>query len=364
MKERDSNIELLRLVCMFLILFQHCIHLCAFPEIWDTSIMSPEVYTSSILVGLTYIGVNCFVLISGYYGINLKLRSALNIYLICAFYALIGYLLHLYIDGAHEGMGLLYHSIFCISHSKLWFVKCYAGLMLLSPLLNSAIDNMSRKTYHWVLVLLTILNMYFGFIWQDNTFNADGYTIANFVYIYLIGGYIRRYVDIEWCRKYRMANVSIYIISSLFWAGSIMMQRYIQTPWDELGYNNPFTLIGAISFFMLFLSVPKFYNKWINWLAAGTFAVYVVHCGDYLNGWFMKYVGQFANYTHITYGITMTVLCMLIVSAILLFSIATIDKLRAMAMQPIVDVVCSFTLTHIHTKKAPISLEYQRYKYT
>jgi hypothetical protein len=110
------------------------------------------------------------------------------------------------------------------------------------------------------------------------------------------------------------------------------MQRYIQTSWDEWGYNNPFTLIGAISFFMLFLSISKFYNKWINWLAAGTFAVYVVHCGDYLNGWFIKYVGQLANYTHITYGISMTVLYMVVVSIILLFSIATLDKLRAIVM--------------------------------
>ena len=263
MNSRDSNIELLRLVCMFLIVFQHCIHLCAFPKIWDTSILSAEVGVASVLIGLTYIGVNCFVLISGYYGIKLKLRSLLNIYLICAFYALIGYILHLYIDGSHVGMGLLYHSIFCISHSKLWFVKCYFGLMLLSPLLNVAKDNMPKKTYQLVLVFLTILNVYFGFIWHDSVYNADGYTIANFVYIYLIGGYISRHVDIEWCQRHKALNGGIYLATSLLWAGSIIAQRFIQTLWDEWGYNNPFTLVGAISFFMLFLSIPKFYNKWI-----------------------------------------------------------------------------------------------------
>lgn len=318
MMERDSNIELLRLVCMSLIVFQHCIHMCAFPEVWDTSIISTEVCAASLLLGLTYIGVNCFVLISGYYGIKLKLCSALNIYLTCAIYALIGYIVHLYVDGAYVGMGLLYHSVFCISHSHLWFVKCYVGLMLLSPILNAAMDSMSKRSYQWVIGLLTVLNVYFGFIWKDAAFNADGYTIANFVYIYMIGGYIRQYVDVEWYRKHRVGNASVYLATSLLWAGSIVLQRYIQTLWDEWGYNNPFTILGSISFFMLFLSIPKFYNKTINWLASGTFAVYVIHCGDYFDGWFRQYVGQLANILRMEAGIPITVIGMLLVSLALL----------------------------------------------
>ena len=344
MIQRDSNIELLRLVCMFLIVFQHCIHMCAFPEIWNTDIMSIEVCVASLLVGLTYIGVNCFVLISGFYGIKLKLRSALNLYLICAFYALIGYLLHLCIDGAHVGMGLLYHSIFCISHSKLWFAKCYVGLMLLSPILNAAMDNISKRTYQWVIGLLTILNVYFGFLWQDAVFNSDGYTIANFVYIYMIGGYIRRYVDIEWCRTHRIDNTIVYLSTSLLWAGSIVLQRYIHTPWDEWGYNNPFTLVGAVSFFMLFLSIPKFYSKPINWLALGTFAVYVVHSGDYLEGWFRQYVGYLADWLRMEAGISITVLGMLLISIVVLFSICAIDKIRSAITQPIIDKVCTLCM--------------------
>ncbi len=357
MTKRDSNIELLRLICMFLIVFQHCIHMCAFPEVWDTSVMSVEVGVASVLLGLTYIGVNCFVLISGYYGIKLKLRSALNIYLICAIYALIGYLLHLYIDGAHVGMGLLNHSIFCISHSKLWFVKCYVGLMLLSPLINTAIEHMPQKTYKWVLMLLTILNVYFGFLWQDTMFNSDGYTIANFVYIYMIGGYISRYVDLEWIRKHRIGNASVYLATSLLWAGSILLQRYIQTTWDEWGYNNPFTLIGAISFFMLFLSIPKFYNRWINWFATGTFAVYVVHSGDYYDVWFRQYVGQLAEWLHSGYGGLATVIGMFAVALIIEFAICCIDKIRSIVMRPILDRLCALVEsllhnTHTHTTGA------------
>ena len=350
MLQRDSNIELLRLVCMFLIVFQHCIHVYAFPEVWNTDVMSFDVVLASTLTGFAYIGVICFILISGYFGIKLKLRSALNIYIICAFYALIGYLLHLYIDGAHVGKGLLYHSVFCISHSKLWFVKCYVGLMLLSPILNTAMENMSKKTYQWVIGLLTILNVYFGFVWQDESFNANGYTIANFVYIYMIGGYIARYVSLEWCRTHKAENICIYLATSLLWAGAIVLLRYIHTPWDEWGYNNPFTLIGAISFFMLFLSMPKFHSKPINWLASGAFAVYLVHCGDYFDEWFKECVGQIAEWSRVCCGSIVTAMCMFLVSIIVLLFVCTIDKLRNAITQPIVDMTCNFhTHTHTHT---------------
>ena len=355
MMERDSNIELLRLVCMFLIVFQHCIHGGAFPEIWNTDIMSIEVCVASLLVGLTYIAVNCFVLISGFYGIKLKLRSALNLYLICAFYALIIYLLHLYIDGAHVGRGLLYASVFCISHSKLWFVKCYVGLMLLSPILNAAMDNISKRTYQWVIGLLTILNVYFGFLWQDAVFNSDGYTIANFVYIYMIGGYIRRYVDIEWCRKHRISCTSAYVGSSLLWGITMILVHYFPNFGDGLwlwGYNNPFTLIGAISFFLLFLSLPKFYNKTINWLATGTFAVYLVHSGGYSGGWFVTCAGRLSGLLSQECGLVCTIISLAFFSLSLELIICALDKLRSTITLPIINKVCTlYTHTHTHTSE-------------
>lgn len=99
------------------------------------------------------------------------------------------------------------------------------------------------------------------------------------------------------------------------------------------------------------MSISNFYNKWVNWFATGTFAVYVVHCGDYLNGWFVKYVGQLANWLHADYGVMATVLGMLIVAMLLEITMCCVDKIRSAAMKPLVDALCIFVKTHLHTHR-------------
>jgi len=341
---RDSNIELLRIVCMFLIVFQHCLVLCAFPEIWDVETMSPGICVAGLLAGLTDVGVNCLCFISGYYRIKLKIRSILNFYLVCAFYSLLGYLIHIYVDDAQIGMGLIRHSLLCISQGNMWFVKCYAGLMLLSPLLNASIEHMSQKTYNGVLLLLTIFNVYFGYIWQDPMFNANGYTIANFVYIYMIGGYISRYANIEWLSKHRKSCLIIYVIAMLLWGARIGFIHYFsirEDRWIWGGYNNPFVLVGSICFFLYFLSIPRFYNKWINWFASGTFAVYLLHFGDYTSKWFVKCVGQIAELLQKQGVLSATIVGMVITAIAIELAICLIDKKRAVITKPIVDKVCA-----------------------
>ena len=77
---RDSNIELLRLVCMLFILLHHFIvHGSEFvtaPSVWLT-----------IMNSFLVIAVDCFVLISGYFGIKAKWKGFIHLYVLCAFYS-------------------------------------------------------------------------------------------------------------------------------------------------------------------------------------------------------------------------------------------------------------------------------------
>ena len=75
-KERDSNIELLRIICMLFILIHHFIIHSLVPDLFvrDGNINAYRV-ACIIVNGVVYVGVNCFILISGYYGIKFKLRS-------------------------------------------------------------------------------------------------------------------------------------------------------------------------------------------------------------------------------------------------------------------------------------------------
>lgn len=197
MKERDSNMELLRIIAMWMITIHHFLVNAGmtYSGIAGRAPLAPGYEWATMLNGFVYIGVNCFILISGYYGIKFKWKGLFKLWLFCAFYELcspiISHLLH---GDPISIMQTLHDTIFCFSFSHNWFIMCYVCLYFLSPLLNSARDNMDKRKYLIVLGLLTILTLYFGY-WRHVVFwNPDGYSVANFVYVYLIGGYIQKYV--------------------------------------------------------------------------------------------------------------------------------------------------------------------------
>ena len=221
------------------------------------------------------VGVNCFVLISGYYSIRFKWKGLLNLYFTCFFYGLLGYCIYIIVGHHPIGGGLLWNSVFIFSHSGWWFINCYLILFLMSPLLNAGMEHLDKKQYQLVLCLLTIANVYFGYIWKTDSFNTTGYTAAQFVYVYLIGGYISRYVKWNERDKVRRCSLSIYVFAVLLWGCLSVLNYYYPFGYVDYVYNNPFILIASIAFFIGFMTL-KFKSPFINWLATGCIAAYLL----------------------------------------------------------------------------------------
>ena len=80
-KERESNMELLRIVAMFLILVLHSNFFTIGEPSANDIIQEPIVSTTRVLVkALSIIGVNVFVLLSGWYGIKFKFNRLLGLF--------------------------------------------------------------------------------------------------------------------------------------------------------------------------------------------------------------------------------------------------------------------------------------------
>ena len=269
-KCRDSNIELMRIVCLTMIVAHHMIidSLFSVPQVLKTEgSISGLLGSAIILNGFCYVAVNCFILISGYFGIKFKLRGVYKLYLFCVFYSFIRFL----ISGGELDKQCIYSIVLPFSHTSKWFITCYIILYLLSPLLNKAIENLKKNEYVLVLIVLTISNLYFGFLWKK--YNADGYNVAQFVYLYFIGGYLREYIDINTIKSH--TALCGYIVCALIFGGVSIISHYVQIPiYRSLAYNNPFILFGSIFFFILFLKI-KFKSTIINWIASGAFAIYL-----------------------------------------------------------------------------------------
>lgn len=88
---RQSNIELLRLLSMLMIVIFHFNgHALATGALF----FSTEGIMWNLTHTLTITATSIFVLISGYFGINFRIKGVLRLYLRCAIWGVIGYLLY------------------------------------------------------------------------------------------------------------------------------------------------------------------------------------------------------------------------------------------------------------------------------
>lgn len=332
---RQSNIELLRLVCMLFITFHHFIcHGIAY------GVHSGEtLYLRAFwgLNGLVYIGVNCFILISGYFGINFKWRKLLDLYLTCVFYFLGIGIIYLVVKGFSYGemSTLLINSFLPISHSHGWFICCYFLLILLTPPLNPALNILDKKNYQLCILFLSVINLYFGYFWKlEYSGNIDGYTLMQFVWLYVIAGYIRRYVSLERLQEYKWMLLGIYIgCAVIYGALSIYDMSHRVWHWDGWKYNNPILVIGSIAFFMFFLTL-NVKSKFINFVAVSVFGMYLAQGELNHHFGFFKEVGRWC-FEH-SYGlIPIEYLLALLIALTCMLAVFFVDQLRKVSVTPL-----------------------------
>lgn len=339
---RQSNNELLRIVCMFFIVFHHFIMHAVFPNIVETdSNLDMGTAAATLTEGFLYIGVNCFVLISGYYQIRLRWKSIFNLFLTCAFYGFIGYIFHLWHDNASIGRGAIYYSILILSHGNWWFIHCYVILMLLSPILNAAIRQLSQKQLFYVIICLTICQVYFGYFWQIPQYDISGYHFLQFVYLYVIGSYIRRYTRPS--KGDRGKYLAIYAGCAIVWGvvTCIGHKFDLTSFWWAFNYNNPVLVVEAIAFFLLFQTFDL-KSPIINKLASGTLAVYLLQDGVYSHSlWY----GTAASLTA-TLAWPVKYLAALLFSIVFLVAVMCADQLRIRMMRPILNKISKIDEKH------------------
>lgn len=276
---RLSSFELLRIIAMFFILFHH---LLVYVLNYQNQIGSCF-HFSLLIDSFLIIAVNSFVLLSGYWGIKIKLKGFLNLYLMCVFYNLIALIFAcLVVKNAISYSDIIY-AFFPFSHPfRLWFIQDYIFLYLLSPLLN-VVSSISKKMFICILIFLSIVNIYFGFLWQGDI-NRNGANIMNFIYLYLIG----RYIFLHCIDKYRNNRKIIISYVSLAVLVFVLSDlEYLLTSGKLhygilFGYNNPIIIIESIAFFLMFRNL-KLKNKVINYISVSSLSVYLLHENIYVS---------------------------------------------------------------------------------
>ncbi len=274
MATRQSNMELLRIVSMLMVLAVHIDGASlGLPELMGeiNDITARDWWRLSV-ESLTIIGVNCFVLISGYFGINARMKNFLKLTATCLFYSLGIYIAAVASGNLPFSWEQFGSSFLVYTHTDLWFIPAYLLLFIISPILNIAAEKMPKKQFTACLVTFVLFNLYAGWFWGGK-FNPSGYTAMHLFMLYLIGRYIRMYVP----QLSRKTTILLYTAFTL----SILLQSLYSTTLWTFAYNSPLVLGASVSFFLFFRTL-SFNSKAVNTLACSALSVYLIHKHPYV----------------------------------------------------------------------------------
>lgn len=331
MQERQSNIEMLRLLSIFALLFLH---------FYRHSLLPSTVYAEQTgfwknfplaISSITSLQVNIFILISGWFGIHTTPKKIFNFVLMCAFYGVLTYGISLCLGNSFSIKDLVISFMPFSLMDKWWFAKAYLYLMLLAPLFNKAIEHMSKREYLYVLFALMLINSYYGFFCQD-TVNPYGGNFMQLMYVYFIGRYLALHVHFDkeklrkWSAIFSIVSVALY---ATIW---IINDNYLHVvkSFTFLNRNNLWSMANSISIFLFFTTL-QFDSRSINWLAKGVFPVYLVH----ESMWVYQY--WYKNLTDIydAYLSGMAWLFVTVIFIVYFFVVLCFDHIRACVTNPI-----------------------------
>ena len=281
-KKRDSNIEILRIVSMVLVLITHACYVSLGPP---TQADITASYSSSIMRSLSEslsdVGVNTFILISGWFGIRSRLSRFVEfifqIYflevLLYAMMRVLGLTGTIGIDGWIE--------LFFFRYGTYWFIKAYIVLYIFAPLLNAFVENCSRKQLQFFLISFYIVQTIYGFYINIGWF-SNGYSPMSFMGLYLLARYMRLYPS--WFAKFdKSVDVTLYFLVSLITALCSLSMTYFFGKVGTVLFQNscPLMIISSVYFFLFFTKI-SFQNNYVNWVSASCFAAYLVHCSPFI----------------------------------------------------------------------------------
>ena len=306
---------------MLFVVMQHFWGHAFFPGIGIDKIDGTESFHVYLVHSFFFVAVNCFVLISGYFRINTSWKRLFHYYFYICFYYFIVSGFNRVITGGSIGKTIVINSLFPFSHNEYWwFVQCYLLLMLFAPLINRALENIEKRSFLFIIALMTIVDLYFGYFQGSD----NGFSFVHFIYIYLIGAFIGSISEdkIIESNKVRLVAISLYGGTCILWAILSYLNSLNDIPyWKMIAYNNPVVIIASISFFMVFCTF-RFRSNWINWVAQSVFAAYLLQEG--IDNWlYPRYASMFFSNTIISK------ICILIVTSILWLLLSVlIDRIR------------------------------------
>ena len=274
LNKRDSNIELLRVLSMLLVLVVHAsFKSLGVPnalEIQQDPISAFLRFTSE---SVSIVCVNVFVLISGWFGIVPKLNRFCEFLFQIIFYWILIYVLMVSFGKTQRICGSDVFEI--LKYDSYWFVRAYLLLYIISPVLNSFVNNSQKNSIELFLFLFYTAQTIFGFI-IDNRWFDNGYSPLSFMGLYILARYLRTYPCSFFNKKWNVIQLYFFTMIILTFIAFLCSLHSFPYTMRLYNYSSPLVIILSVCFFYFFVDF-RFSNKFVNSIAVSCFSVYLLH---------------------------------------------------------------------------------------
>lgn len=281
--QRSSNLELLRILCMLLIIGDH---LTGQGGIADYTTL-PSSFAFCLIGCGSRIACSVFILIGGWFLCEqpYKTRRPLSLWLSLWLYTVPVTLL-CRLAGLDVSLGALRWAAFPASTRQLWFISDYLLLLLCVPLLNRVLRGLPRTAHRGLLAVLAVPMILYPTLFGENGIVSD--TAWMFLYEYLLAAYLRRYPENRLARLLQnraaalalglglpLVNTAIRAVLETRGLTDGKAFQYVAYYRTALGALP--NLLAALALFYLFKNLDLGCVRWVNALSGTTLGVYILH---------------------------------------------------------------------------------------
>ena len=290
---RSSNIELFRILSMLMIVAHHYVVNSGLMSCIDAqNVLHFQDYFLLLFGWGGKTGINCFVLITGYFMCTSAITKKKFFKLLGEryFYAVAIWCLFFftgYEAFSVKGFLKMMFPFFTVADN---FTSCFLLFYLLIPFLNKLIHALTEKE-HFMLMAWCIGVYVFlpSFAKANVVFNY----ITWFSILYVIASYIRLHPK-DWLNSTKITGSLAGASLLLSWMSVIVLAIVSRFIGKEIGIcyyfvadsNKVLALITGVSTFLFFKNLKIGYSKAINTIAASTFGVLLIHANsDTMRRW-------------------------------------------------------------------------------
>ena len=294
--KRNSSLELLRIIAMFMIIvFHYSLH--GGFETFTFNKFNFNMYLVQTMQFWGKIGCYIFMIITGYFLINgkPKFRKVFRLILEMWFYQVVIFFVFKYIMGAKFTWVDAVYSFTPFIYGN-WFVVNYIIVYMLSPYINKLLHSLDKDECKKMLITILLFYSIIPTICYYIKLPEGIYGNFDFMLVsYIFGAYIKlygikRFESKKYCKKTILVSIiATFLIVGILDLLAIKMKNNLFIDMTRaIGYEiNIFIILTSVALFYLFNS-REYESKVINFISKSMVGIYLIHDSMYVKEWLWK----------------------------------------------------------------------------